>query len=380
MQFLNKALLAEFRETINSSSIFEKSDGLKEKYNLICVVMDRLESAMGYLNKHDANPRTEEDFVCFLVYACMIRDGIVKLYENVFRKKPDFVDQKKYFKHVKQYSRDAFTEATCPTDEVFFEYLRSMAFAHPFETGNRKGRLFLERNETQYCPWVIVQDNYVGIRVYTSSDKFIINDLTFPFDTLKEYIKFVYEHLKEINKWAKDEIYFQDEAWKKHKIDRSGSIHKLLQAIKEIYTERFLEPYEIERIESYVNCECTNPKNEEIVQAYRGVLTESLYKICDALDACDYDALGEITDSIFLRPSKAYSWMHYHLEKIYCYLDDDHHWMDIDWGLRQAKAFSKEFAKDWVTIEVGQMSFDEIKLLVTIACYYETKRQGLDDV
>ena len=375
MQFLNKAILAEFRETINSSSIFEKSDRLKEKYNLICVVMDRIESAIGYLNKHEEYPRYEEDFVCFLVYACMIRDGILKLYENVFQKKPDFIGRKKYFKHVKQYSKDTFTEENCPTDEVFFEYLRSMAFAHPFETGKRNGRLFFENNEKQYCPWVIVQDNYVGIRVYTSSDKFIINDLTFPFDALKEYIKFIYEQLKEINEWAKDEIYFQEEEWKKHKVDRSGSVQGLLQAIKAIYAERFLEPYEIERIESYLTCECVNPQNNEIVQAYRGILKESLYKICDALDSCDYDALDEVTDSIFLRPSKAYPWMHYHLEKIYCYLDDDHHWMDVDWGLRQANAFSKEFAKDWVTIGVGQMSFDEIKLLVTIACYYETKRQ-----
>lgn len=378
MQFLNKTLLDEFRETINSSRIFEKSEKLKEKYNLICVVMDRLESAIGYLNNHSDHPRTEEDFVCFLVYACMIRDGILKLYENVFRKKPDFVGQRKYFKHVKQYLKDAFTEENCPTDDVFFEYLRAMAFAHPFETGKRSGRLFFDSNEIQYCPWVIVQDNHVGIRVYTSSEKFIINDLTFPFDTLKAYIQSVYERLKEINEWAKDEIYFQDEEWKKHKVDRSGSVQDLLQAIKAIYAERFLEPYEIERIESYLTCECTDSQNNEIIQEYRLILAESLYKICDALDACDYDALGKVTDSIFLRPSKAYSWMHYHLEKIYCYLDDDHHWMDIDWGLRQAKAFSKEFAKDWVIIDVGQMSFDEIKLLVTIACYFEAKKQESD--
>lgn len=376
MQFLNRTILAEFRDTINSSSIFEKSEKLKEKYNLICVVMDRVESAIGYLNRHETHPRYEEEFVCFLVYACMIRDGILKLYESVFQKKPDFVSQRKYFKHVKQYSKDAFSEENCPTDEVFFEYLRSMAFAHPFETGKRTGRLFFENNEKQFCPWVIVQDNYVGIRVYTSSDKFIINDLTFPFDALKEYIKFVYEHLREINEWAKDEIYFQDEEWKRHKVDRSGSTSALVRAIKDIYAERFLEPYEIERIESYLICECTNPQNNEIVQAYRVILKESLYKICDALDDCDYDALGEVADSIFLCPSKGYSWMHYHLEKIYCYLDDDHHWMDVDWGLRQAKAFSEEFAKDWVTIEVGQMSFDEIKLLTTIACYYEAKKES----
>lgn len=98
MQFLNHALLVEFRETINSSQIFEKSDRLKEKYNLICVVMDRLESAVNYLNNHSDLPRTEEDFVCFLVYACMVRDAVLKLYENIFQRKPDFIGEKKFFK------------------------------------------------------------------------------------------------------------------------------------------------------------------------------------------------------------------------------------------------------------------------------------------
>ena len=64
-----------------------KSDKLKEKYNLICVVMDRVDSAVNYLNNHDEFPKTEEDFVCFLVYACMVKDAITKLYESVFHKK-----------------------------------------------------------------------------------------------------------------------------------------------------------------------------------------------------------------------------------------------------------------------------------------------------
>jgi len=82
-------------------------------------------------------------------------------------------------------------------------------------------------------------------------------------------------------------------------------------------------------------------------------------------------------DRSFLRPRKAHQMMSYQLEKIFCYLDDDHYWMDTDWGLRQAKAFSREFAKDWVVIEVNNMGFDEIKLLVSIACYKEAKKQGL---
>ena len=337
--------------------------------------MDRLESAVNYLNNHSDLPRTEEDFVCFLVYACMVRDAVLKLYENIFQRKPDFIGEKKFFKNVKQYSQNAFSEENCPTDDVFFEYLRSMAFAHPFETGHRRGRLFFETQEKQYCPWVIVQDDLVGIRVYTSSDKFIINDLTFPFDNLKEYVKSIYVHLREINEWAKDEIYIQDAEWKRHKVDRSGTVADLLISIRTIYAERFLVPYDIDRIKSYLNCECSNPRNNDIVKAYRELLVEALYKISDALDVGDYDALDMATNSVFLRPRKTHQMMYYQLEKIYCYLDNDNNWMDVQWGLKQATLFSREFAKNWVIIDVSTMGFDEIKLLVTIACYYEAKKQ-----
>ena len=54
--------------------------------------------------------------------------------------------------------------------------------------------------------------------------------------------------------------------------------------------------------------------------------------------------------------------------------------MDVQWGLRQAQDFANEFAKKWVVIEIGKMDFSEIKLLVTIACYFEAKEQGLTSV
>ena len=57
--YLNKDLLDDFRNTINSTNIFQKTSKLKEKYNLICVVMSRLESAIGYLNEHEKHPKKE---------------------------------------------------------------------------------------------------------------------------------------------------------------------------------------------------------------------------------------------------------------------------------------------------------------------------------
>ena len=375
-QYLDKSLLDEFRNTIISTNIFYKTARLKEKYNLICVVMDRLESAIAYLNKHQKQLVSEESFICFLVYACMVRDGILKLYENAFSRKPSFVYEKKYFAKVQIYGEDAFDENDCPTDDVFFEYLRAMVFAHPFETSKgRRSRPFMEDGETQYCPWVIAREGLVGIRVYTSSDKFAIRDLTFSFQNLKAYIKSVYECLAEINAWAKDEIMIQDQEWAKQKIDRSGTVVDLIETIRKTCNDRFWEAYEIEDIETYLTCKTTNAQNDGIVKKYRKELIKILHQMCDALDMVDKRKFYETASFVVTRPRVAHADMHYQLEKIFCCLDDDHGWMDIEWGLKQVDDFAKEFAQKWVTIDTNTMSFDEIKLLVTIACYYEAKEQ-----
>ena len=69
----------------------------------------------------------------------------------------------------------------------------------------------------------------------------------------------------------------------------------------------------------------------------------------------------------------------YQLEKIFTYLDTRSETIDPNsneyWGLLQAYEFSQEFAKKWVTINIRDMSYDEIKLLVCTACYLEAKEQ-----
>ena len=100
--------------------------------------------------------------------------------------------------------------------------------------------------------------------------------------------------------------------------------------------------------------------------------------ICDALDNYETDVIHDLCNSVLnLRP-KAHQMMHYQLEKIFCYLNDDGYG-DIDWGLTQADAFSKEFAKKWVVIKPYEMSFNEIKLLTSVACYLEYKEQNPEE-
>lgn len=97
--------------------------------------------------------------------------------------------------------------------------------------------------------------------------------------------------------------------------------------------------------------------------------------MCDAIDNYDCDGVYNLCYSLLYNRPKAHQMMHYQLEKIFCYLNDDGYG-DVEWGLIQADAFSKEFAKKWVTIKPYDMTFKEIKLLANVACYLEYQEQN----
>ncbi len=184
--------------------------------------------------------------------------------------------------------------------------------------------------------------------------------------------------MHELTLWAEKEIVEQNEIWSQHKVTRSDNIYETISSIKEIYDERFYETYEIDEIERYLKCDVTITENVDNVNKYKEVLNKCIYNICDALDNVDECDLCSATDEAFSRPRKAHQMMHYQLEKIFCYLNDDGYG-DIEWGLNQADAFSKEFAKKWVVIKPYEMSFNEIKLLTSVACYLEYKEQNPEE-
>ena len=59
----------------------------------------------------------------------------------------------------------------------------------------------------------------------------------------------------------------------------------------------------------------------------------------------------------------------YELEKIRCNLNIETPQINQDFGLSCAKSFYEQFANKWVDIDVDNMDYKEIKLLVNIACY-----------
>lgn len=384
--YLDESLIWDLHKAIESSDIFMKEEPLKHKYNLFCAFKDRMFSAVKYLNEHSKPPKIEEEFINFLVHAAIVRDGIMKSYENLYGKKPPFIEEKKYFLDVRTYSEKYFSEKTQPTDDVFFEYLRAMAFAHPYET-KKRGRPFMEDGEIQICPWVIIDKsvmscsikNPVGIRIYSNKFEDGLIDILFSFDNVKAYIKSRFECLKEIIKWVKQQLAQHIKKWKKEKINRTQTPVAVLREIKSILDDRFQDASNIEELLKYMICPISIDGNRENVLKFRQAIIDAIPDICDSLENLDYEAMQQKVGKLFACPGKMHHMAHYQLEKIFYYLDERSEIIDPysneAWGLKQAEDFANGFAKKWVKIDVETMQYDEIKLLIYTACYLERKEQ-----
>ncbi len=388
--YLDESLIWDLHNVIESSDIFMREEPLKHKYNLFCAFKDRMFSAVKYLNEHSKPPKTEEEFINFLVYAAIVRDGIMKLYENLYGEKPPFIEEKKYFLDVRTYSEKYFSEETQPTDDDFFEYIRAMAFAHPYETSKR-GRPFLQGGEIQMCPWVIIGrplfsqgiKNPVGIRIYSNKFEDSLLDILFSFDDVKAYIKSRFKCLKEITKWAKEELTKHIEEWKKRKINRNQDPVDILTEIKSVLTDRFQDASSIEDLVVYLTCPISVEANRENVLKFRQAIINAIPGICDSLDNLDCESMEQKIGELFAYPRKMHQMAHYQLEKIFSYLRDRSETIDPysneAWGLKQAGNFANGFAKKWVKIDIKTMRYGEIKLLVYTACYLERKEQEAEE-
>ena len=291
------------------------------------------------------------------------------------------IDKIDYFQNICLSKPLNIEKHKCPTDDKFFEYLRSIMFAHPFETNRPK---FFMKHEIQYSPWVIANNpatkfrgikDGVGVRIY--SNKFDeIKDLIFSFDVLKKYIKSQYLLLDLATEKVKEIVSLKEIEWKKHKINRSLDYLDILKEIKDILKLRHEEYYDVETVIRYMGCKNTLKENLTSVERFKQGIIEIIPDLCDAIDSLNYEMATEKLDYILhQRPWKMHSMANYQLGKIYCDLNETQIVSKREWALEQVELFSKEFAKKWVTIIPQEMSFDEIKLLVTVSCYLEKIEQ-----
>ena len=381
---LDNDLNNKLRETVNSDDLFWKDPVQKENWNLICAVMDRLDTSINYINSHTDYSKNENDIILFFVHASIIKDAIYQVSnalkidcsntENIFYK---YVKDYEIFENVEEYEN--YRNSKNAADDQFYEYLRSLVFAHPAETSwSIPNRI---QNEIQYSPYLLSSTlqfhcdykNPIGVQIY--SNKRDIFHICLDLDDLKQYVKNKYYKLELIiNKYNSIVEEFKKEK-KKHKVNRNQDDLSILKEIVTILDERYLEHYDIDKLINDLECNLTVAENRNNVELFRNQIKKIIPNLCDAVDKYDCDSIYSLCDVLLYSRPKAHQMMNYQLEKIFCYLNDDGYG-DIEWGLIQAEAFSKEFAKKWVVIKPYDMSFKEIKLLANVACYLEYQEQN----
>lgn len=374
---LNQELCDELRDVINQTDIFIKDEKESKRFLFICALMDRFDTAVKYINEHQKKPDSEEKLIIFMVYSCIIKDGIDyiknslkigksedrKIFEDIYKKEPINISDNVQF-----------------DDDKFFSYFRSLIFAHPLYTS--RSIPMSEENEIQYSPYIIENSLYIriipgliGVKIY-SNKREIIEPLLISFESLKEYIKGKYEELDDVITKFKQIIEEKETEWKKHKVNRDQEAVDVLKDCVNILGERYMDTYEIHDLITYLTCENSLKENIENVNKYRNEIKRIIPSICDAIDSYDIEEFHSIISFIlFVRP-KTDNKIHYNLEKIYDYLNNKNKDIDdIEWGLKQAELFAQGFSKKWVVIKPREMGYDEIKMLIRVACYLEYMEQ-----
>ena len=372
---LNQQLCDELRDVINETDIFAKDEEESKKFFLTCALMDRFDTAVKYINEHQNKPDSEAELIIFIVYLCIIKDGIDYI-KNVL--KIEKSEDRKIFKNIYRKALINITEDEEFNDDKFLSYVRSLLFAHPLYT-NRSIPNSL-KGEIQYSPYISIApiyrpiDDSIDITIYSNKREFIPS-LSIPFKNLKKYIKEKYEELKQVIEGFREIIRKKENKWKEHKVNRNQEAVDVLNDCANILEERYMDTYEINKLITYLTCENSLEENIENVNKYRNEIKRIIPSICDAIDSHDIEKFHTIISFIlYVRPN-AHKMMHYQLEKIYGYLNYDNDLDNIEWGLKQAGAFSKEFAKKWVIIKPRDMDLDQIKMLTQVACYLEYMKQ-----
>lgn len=373
-------LCNKLREVVNSTNIFYEDEVEKKNYNYICAMMDRVDDSMGHLLACTDLPETSDELLLILIHACIVVDAIKRLFEKLGLNY-NLVEHglPRYLGSICKAPPFEFSDEHIPSDDDIFKYIRSISFAHPLDTS--WGRLMNRIKDCHCSPFVVVHKGFckegcVGVHVYSgnTSASFTIN---IPYADLMAYVFERYELIQYLADELERRIRNKEDMWRRRTVKRElGDPVLVLDDILSIMTERYQSTYDVAMLKSLLTYPYTNRNNDKAVAKVQQVALSIISDICDAIDEMDgeklYDALDKV---LYVRPKKMHQMTYYQLEKIFSYLNDRASPSDKRWGLMQADEFAKEFAKNWVEIDVRTMECEEIKLLTIVACFLEVQKQ-----
>lgn len=382
--YLNNKYVNEFRDAINSTDIFCKDEKHRENFNLFCAIMDRIDSAIDYLRSNPERPKTENQLLLFMVHSCLIYDGTNQLRRVLGFEYPFEMSNQasKYFKDVCSSPPLNIPDENIPTDDKFFEYIRSMILAHPFNTDRPK---FLNKKEIHYSPYLNVDStlanlrgnaNKIGFTVYSNQEDDLDN-VSISFDVLKSYINSRYELFNLATEKIDEIIQNTKNEWEQDKVTPNLSSLETLKDIKEIMNRRHLDIYEIDLVIEYLKfTNIHSSRNYDKVEKFKDMIKSIIPDLITSIEAIKHDETSDILSTIlYAEPKIDQKFSHYKLQKIFGLLNDDSSSNEFTYGITMCKEFYNSFANKWVYIDFDNMHHNEIKMLIRISLYLEWDEQ-----
>lgn len=379
-ELVDGCLCEKLRDIVNSSNIFYEDPVEKKNYSAICAMMDRIDDSMGYIFSHqDIIPKTNNELLLVLNHISIVTDVIKQLFEKLGLEY-DIIerDLPRYLQCICLSAPFNFCLDQIPRDDTVFEYIRSISFAHPLSTN----RCYLVRQiHDDHCSPFLMLDRavcskgQVGIYVYSNKSDEVF-PIQFPYADIISYAIERFKLIAHIIIELEARIEHKENLWKARKVNRALAPIEILKDILSIQEQRYNRTYETRELISISTCACSIASNQDSLNKVRQAINDLIPELCDAVDNMDDERFYVLVDQVVdARPKRTYELFGYHMEKIFSYLNDTASLSDRVWGLRQADEFSKEFANKWVKIDVNNMNFEEIKVLVACACYLEAQEQ-----
>lgn len=384
--FLDLAIVRKLRDIVNDTSLCYWDDGFRKAHNLLCVTMDRVDDSGTWLNDHADLPNNVNVFILFLVHSDIVIKTVVALAEKLGVKGNDLSgDRTKARQYLVRYCLDALLEDadyTMVDDDLIWSYIRALTFAHTEETGAKRyyGKLLL-KGEVQYSPFPVV-DKYektVGVIVY--SNKWPdTKSLNIPFDAMKAFVSSRYNLLSDIVRLAERRLAEKQHQWKDENIildsckNATDALHKML----ELYVERGGPSYQFEFPLMCLEAKSTLKENEVIVGRYRADIANAVNEAKESFKKLDYNSCINTLDAVCRREyGCGPAGDGYYLQKVFTHLSLDPYDDKRKFAMRCAESLAKGFASEFVKIDVNLMSVDEIKMLLSVACYFKWQNKSI---
>lgn len=373
--------------TLNDTNVFKYDEELKAKHSHVCAVLDRLRQTTSWINCHQETPAGDHAptrLMTFMMFSSVIKDGIEKL-------RKDFGLQGAIFNKTKPESRQFFSDVCrgaplnipkdeCPTDDAFFQYFRSLVFAHPGKVEMSQG--ILRPGEVQHCPYIIEHglrnyanepDDYVGVMIYSTEKDRDWKTLRVRFSALKAYLKSRYDSLGLVLEKIERKIKASRKAWSKITVDATLAPLEQLKFIRRVFIRRCEDwmEYEVGRLIELLEAPCTMEENQSRVADYRKEIEDAVPRLVECFTALDSSGFISIIDHYSEHEVDESLKMNYHLRKIFENLNDEDR---RECATSDIELVANDFVKKWVRIDQSTMSDGELKMLITLACYYEYGR------